>query len=207
MPPAAVAQNRLGNVVTCLTMTTNTLEIIADSMQTPFLGAIINTTQAILENIQTVTRHKEDCVQLLEQIHELLTAIVILHVKSDAGGEMPIEVLHHVGKFTVLTSGIRILHKIHTFVEAQTENNRVKSFFRQGGISTLFKVCQAGLPQSFEFFIRKNILYKLPPNFLQFGSPIPKRAKMVQDGPRWSNSVQFREISRQFSCDLRITYK
>jgi hypothetical protein len=33
-------------------MTTNTLQIIADSMQTPFLGAIINTTQAVLKNIQ-----------------------------------------------------------------------------------------------------------------------------------------------------------
>jgi hypothetical protein len=35
-----------------LTMTTRTLEIIANSMQTPFLGAIINTTQAVLENVQ-----------------------------------------------------------------------------------------------------------------------------------------------------------
>jgi hypothetical protein len=33
-------------------MTTNTLQIIADSMETPFLGAIINTTQAVLESIQ-----------------------------------------------------------------------------------------------------------------------------------------------------------
>jgi hypothetical protein len=33
-------------------MTTNTLQIIADTMETPFLGAIITTTQAVLENIQ-----------------------------------------------------------------------------------------------------------------------------------------------------------
>jgi hypothetical protein len=33
-------------------MTTNTLRIIADSMETPFLGAIINTTQAVLKIIQ-----------------------------------------------------------------------------------------------------------------------------------------------------------
>jgi hypothetical protein len=32
-------------------MTTNTLQIIADSMKTPFLGAIINTTQAVLKMI------------------------------------------------------------------------------------------------------------------------------------------------------------
>ncbi|KAJ7788824.1 hypothetical protein B0H14DRAFT_2627879 [Mycena olivaceomarginata] len=125
MPPSMVTQNRLENVVIGLTMTTNTLQIIADSIQTPFLGAIINTTQAVLQNIQ-----------LLEQIHKLLNAIMILHIKSDAGGEMP----------------IKILHKIYTFVEAQQKRNRVKSFFRQGEVSTLLKDCQVGLQQSFYFF-------------------------------------------------------
>ncbi|KAJ7339275.1 P-loop containing nucleoside triphosphate hydrolase protein, partial [Mycena albidolilacea] len=94
----------------------------------------------------TVSKHKDDCVQLLEQIHKLLNAIMILHIKSDACGEMPIEVLDRVGKFT------EILHKIYTFVEAQQKGNRLKSFFRQGEISTLLKDCQAGLQQSFEFF-------------------------------------------------------
>ncbi|KAJ7787771.1 hypothetical protein B0H14DRAFT_3579018 [Mycena olivaceomarginata] len=161
MPPPTVTQTRLKNVAMCLTMTINTLQIIADSMATPFLGAIINTTNAVLENIQTVNKHKEDSVQLLEQIHKLLDAIVILHIKADA--ELPIEVLDHVRKFTeyfsgpfityhVLTKGIRILHKIYTFVEAQKKGNRVKSFFRQGELGTLLKDCQAGLQQSFDFF-------------------------------------------------------
>jgi hypothetical protein len=52
MPPSTVTQNQLENVVTGLTMTTNTLEIIVDSIQIPFLGAIVNTTQAVLQNIQ-----------------------------------------------------------------------------------------------------------------------------------------------------------
>ncbi|KAJ7894440.1 hypothetical protein B0H14DRAFT_771315, partial [Mycena olivaceomarginata] len=146
MPLSIVTQHRLANVAICLTMTTNTLQIIADSVQIPFLGAIINTTQALLQNIQTVTKHKDDCVQLLEQIHKLLSEIIILHIKSDAGGEMPIEVLDHVGKF------MEILHKIYTFVEAQQKGNRVKSFFQQGKVNTLLKDCQAGLQQSFDFF-------------------------------------------------------
>jgi hypothetical protein len=33
-------------------MSINTLQIIADSMQAPFLGAIINTTNVVLKNIQ-----------------------------------------------------------------------------------------------------------------------------------------------------------
>ncbi|KAJ7812446.1 hypothetical protein B0H14DRAFT_3752483 [Mycena olivaceomarginata] len=144
MPPPTITQTQLENVAMCLTMTTNTLQIIADSMKTPFLGAIINTTNAVLQNMQTVNKHKEDCVQLPEQIHKLLGAIITLHIKADA--ELPIEVLDHVGKFT------EILHKIYTFVEAQQKGNRVKSFFCQGELGTLLKDCQAGLQQSFDFF-------------------------------------------------------
>jgi hypothetical protein len=88
---------------------------------------------------------------------------MILHIKSEAGGEIPPEVLTHVGKFTEyfpcllqthyqLTTEFRVLHKIYTFVEAQQKGNKVKSFFRQGEISTLLKDCQAGLQQSFDFF-------------------------------------------------------
>jgi hypothetical protein len=88
---------------------------------------------------------------------------VVLHIKSDAGGELPTEVLNHVGKFTEyfcclwethyrLTLGIRILHKIHVFVEAQKKGNKVKNFFRQGEMNALLKECQVGLQQSFDFF-------------------------------------------------------
>ncbi|KAJ7321678.1 hypothetical protein DFH08DRAFT_818541 [Mycena albidolilacea] len=153
MSSPTITQNKLQNAVICLTMTTSTLQIIADSMKTPFLDAIINTTRAVLKN-----------VQLLEQIHTLLNTIVILHIKSDTGGEMPPQVLNQVGKFEeycscpleihyILTAKIRILHKIYTFVKAQRKSNQVRNFFRQGEIGTLLKDCQAGLQQAFDFFL------------------------------------------------------
>jgi hypothetical protein len=51
-----------------------------------------------------------------------------------------------------LTTGIRTLHKIYAFVEAQQKGNKVKNFFRQGEMSTMLKDCQAGLQQSLDFF-------------------------------------------------------
>jgi hypothetical protein len=47
---------------------------------------------------------------------------------------------------------IRTLHKIHAFVEAQQNGSKVKSFFRQGEMSTLLKECKAGLQQGFAIF-------------------------------------------------------
>ncbi|KAJ7846743.1 hypothetical protein B0H14DRAFT_3678060 [Mycena olivaceomarginata] len=121
MPPPTITQTRLQNVAMCLTMTTNTLQIIADSMKTPFLGSIINTTNAVLKNIQTVNKHKEDCVQLLEQIHILLDAIIILHIKADA--ELPIEVLDHIGKFTEYLSGPFVTY--HTLTKGLAVRSRL----------------------------------------------------------------------------------
>ncbi|KAJ7841861.1 hypothetical protein B0H13DRAFT_1910051 [Mycena leptocephala] len=82
----------------------------------------------------------------MEQTYELLNAILIVHIKSDTGGELPPSVLTHIGKFT------ETLHKIHTFVEAQQNGSKVKKFFRQGEMSTLLKDCKAGLQQGFEVF-------------------------------------------------------
>jgi hypothetical protein len=102
-----------------------------------------------------ISRHKEDCVQLLEQTQQVLNAIVLLHIKSDAGGDMPPALLHHIGKLTEyfafssqicirLTIGVRILYKIHIFVEAQQKGNKVKTFFRQSENNTLLKDCRTG---------------------------------------------------------------
>ncbi|KAJ7839683.1 hypothetical protein B0H14DRAFT_3140651 [Mycena olivaceomarginata] len=51
----AVIQVRLNAVTTSLTTTANTLDVLADTLDTPFLGAIVNTTQAVLKNIESET--------------------------------------------------------------------------------------------------------------------------------------------------------
>ncbi|KAJ7930834.1 hypothetical protein B0H13DRAFT_2530704 [Mycena leptocephala] len=132
MPPQpTITQIRLNNITTCLTITANTLEVLVDSLKSPFMKAISNTTQSLLKNMQT---------------YELLNTILMVYITSDMGGELPPSVLKHIGKFT------ETLHKIHTFVEAQQNGNKLKNFFHKGEMSTLLKDCKAGLHQGFEIF-------------------------------------------------------
>ncbi|KAJ7925559.1 P-loop containing nucleoside triphosphate hydrolase protein [Mycena leptocephala] len=145
-PQPNVTQVRLNNITTCLNLTICTLETLASSLKSPLLTAMANTTLSVLKNMQTVKQNKNECSQLMEQTYELLNAILIVHIKSDTGGELPPSVLAHIGKFT------ETLHKIHTFVEAQQNGSKVKKFFRQGEMSTLLNDCKAGLQQGFEFF-------------------------------------------------------
>ncbi|KAJ7310791.1 hypothetical protein DFH08DRAFT_756995, partial [Mycena albidolilacea] len=106
--------------------------------------------QSLLKNIETVKKNKRTCIELMEQTHELLNAIIILHINSDTGGILLPSTLNHIGKFT------ETLQKIHSFVEAHQSSSKVKQFFRQGEISTLLKGCKNGLKQGLDFFWLKN---------------------------------------------------
>ncbi|KAJ7828599.1 hypothetical protein B0H13DRAFT_2289955 [Mycena leptocephala] len=117
-----------------------------DNLNAPFLGAICNTTQSLLKNVQSVKQNKDDCTKLMEQTVDLLNAIIAVHITSDACAELPPSVLHDIGKFT------STLHKIHTFVEAQQTGSTLKRIFRQAEMSNLLKDCKAGLQQGFESF-------------------------------------------------------
>ncbi|KAJ7358227.1 hypothetical protein DFH08DRAFT_802069 [Mycena albidolilacea] len=89
MPQPAAIQIQQNMMTTALAATANSLKILADTLNTPFLGAIGNTTQAVLKKIETVKQNKDDCVELLERTHKLLTAIIILYIKSETGAELP----------------------------------------------------------------------------------------------------------------------
>ncbi|KAJ7445452.1 P-loop containing nucleoside triphosphate hydrolase protein [Mycena latifolia] len=101
---------------------------------------------SLLTAVQTVKRNQDDCAHMLEQVHELLYAIIWAHVKSDTGGELSPSMLDNLGKFT------ETLHKIHTFIEAEQEKSKIKQFFRQGEMKALLKACHTGLEQALEMF-------------------------------------------------------
>jgi hypothetical protein len=64
-----------------------------------------------------VKQNKDDCSFLIEQVRELLNAVIIVHVKSDTGAELPPSVLNQIGIFTgylachelmsILTTGLQ----------------------------------------------------------------------------------------------------
>ncbi|KAJ7495086.1 hypothetical protein FB451DRAFT_1163820 [Mycena latifolia] len=137
---------RLNNTIACLTPTLALLDELSDTFGTPFVPAISNTTLSLISAVQNVKRNKDDCIQLLENVYQLLCAIINLHIKSEIKGSLDPTALDHVGKFT------ETLHKIHTFVEAQQDRSKIMHFFRQTETKTLLGECRAGLLQAFEVF-------------------------------------------------------
>jgi hypothetical protein len=47
-----------------------------------------------------IKKNKDECVEMLEKIHQLLYAIVQVHMASNTGGELTPKMLNNLGAFT-----------------------------------------------------------------------------------------------------------
>ncbi|KAJ7302247.1 hypothetical protein DFH08DRAFT_826739 [Mycena albidolilacea] len=84
-----------------------------------------STTEALVKFAEHIKQNKEDYVQLMEQTNALLNVIIILHIKSDTGCELP---------------------------PAQQNQTKIRQFFRQSEMSSLLKDCKAGLEHGLQAF-------------------------------------------------------
>ncbi|KAJ7648955.1 hypothetical protein DFH06DRAFT_1300214 [Mycena polygramma] len=104
MPPQpSLIQIRLNNITKCLNITVSSVEVLSSGLRESSLEAISYTTRSLVKNIeslsQIIKQNKETCIQLLEQTHELLNAILVTYVKSNTGADLPPE---HSTRFTPL---------------------------------------------------------------------------------------------------------
>ncbi|KAF8132133.1 hypothetical protein K438DRAFT_2130997 [Mycena galopus ATCC 62051] len=137
-----VAETNLDRITTCLTLTLPLLNELHDAFGPPFVQSIANTIQTLIKLVQ----NKSECAQLMDGMHEVLYAIVKLHMRSEIVGSLLPAELDDIGKF------IQTLHKIYTFVEAQQQGNKIKHFFRNNEMNKLRQECHSGLKQAQEVF-------------------------------------------------------
>ncbi|KAJ7109590.1 hypothetical protein C8R43DRAFT_962591 [Mycena crocata] len=112
-----LTQIRLNNIIMHFTSAVKTFEILAEALPAPFLEPISRTSRSLLAAVQIIHQNKTDCAQLVEKSYGLLYSIVSIHVKSTTGLELPPSIT---------------LHKIHTYVEAQQDKNKIRHLFRHG---------------------------------------------------------------------------
>ncbi|KAJ7832787.1 P-loop containing nucleoside triphosphate hydrolase protein, partial [Mycena olivaceomarginata] len=141
-----VIEIRIVNIIGCLESAITLLDELNKAFRTPFLQAISNTTLSLITAVQNAKKSKDECIQLMELMYQVLLAIANLHIKSETPGSLPASTIDHLKKF------LETIHKIHTFVEAQQDGNRLKNFFRHSEMNSLLKDCHAGLKQVLELF-------------------------------------------------------
>ncbi|KAJ7120339.1 hypothetical protein C8R44DRAFT_787936 [Mycena epipterygia] len=95
----SILEIRLKNIIACLTPALTLLNELHDGFGPPFIQPISTTTISLISAIQTVKRNKDECARLMEDIHQVLYAIVNMYIRSDTVGCLPPSVVDHIGTF------------------------------------------------------------------------------------------------------------
>ncbi|KAJ7149446.1 hypothetical protein C8R43DRAFT_1236470 [Mycena crocata] len=132
MQPALRAEK----IIQYATLAASTAQEIADAAQVPFLAAAGTMTLAILRSIDTVKSNREQCILMVEQIHEILCTIVDLYALSEVNGALPPTLLADIAKFA------ETLRNVHTFILTLQGTGKIKQFFRQLDTASRLKECR-----------------------------------------------------------------
>ncbi|KAJ6472095.1 hypothetical protein C8R45DRAFT_936753 [Mycena sanguinolenta] len=126
-----VTEIRLENLASCLASIVTVLKELHDAFGLPFVQPISDRVASLIKLVQNVKQNKKECAQLLEDNHQVLYAIINLHVKSETAGT---------------------LQKIYMYIKAQQDKNKFKQLFQYIGMGNLVKECYAELDKAKEIF-------------------------------------------------------
>ncbi|KAK7040420.1 CTLH domain-containing protein [Favolaschia claudopus] len=96
------------------------LQDVSKALQVPFLPAICGICSAILVIFQSAKAHKQEHLQLLKQVQELLWVVVDLSLGAESPDFLPQSVLYNLGNFA------RTLQKIHSLMDAEASSGRFR---------------------------------------------------------------------------------
>ncbi|KAJ7812614.1 hypothetical protein B0H14DRAFT_2605609 [Mycena olivaceomarginata] len=114
---------QLDNIRTCLAPALTLLNELNDAFDPPFVQSIANTILSLVNVLPNIKQNKNECIQLMDNIHHVLYAIMNL-----------------------------TLHKIYIFVEGQQDRNKIKQLFRNKETNNLLKSCRTGLDEAMGVF-------------------------------------------------------
>ncbi|KAJ7246446.1 hypothetical protein C8J57DRAFT_1241496 [Mycena rebaudengoi] len=129
----------LKNLIEYTTLAATTAQAIGTSAQVPFLPSTAALTLAILKCAQSVRSNRDECAQLLEQIHEILCLIVKLYSTSEINGVLSPALLYDIAQFT------ETLQKVLTFLSGKQGIGKLKQLFKKLDTARTLTVCRQEL--------------------------------------------------------------
>ncbi|KAJ7034627.1 P-loop containing nucleoside triphosphate hydrolase protein, partial [Mycena alexandri] len=120
------------------------LQGVGDGQNIPFLQTAAGISQLIMGSIQRVRANKSQCIQLIDQVHEILC--VLFNLCGGFEASLSLALLHNISQF------IETLQKVHVYVRAQADLGIFKRIVKQTEHASQFGECTAGLKQALESF-------------------------------------------------------
>ncbi|KAJ7233076.1 hypothetical protein C8J57DRAFT_1578277 [Mycena rebaudengoi] len=129
------------NLLEYITLAATTAQNIAETAKVPFLGSTAALCLSITKSVQTIRSNKEEYIEILEHIHEILCIIAQLDSTSEIKGVLPTAVLYDIAKFT------EALEKVFTILNGQQKGTlgKIKQLFRQPEAGERLETCKQEL--------------------------------------------------------------
>lgn len=131
----ALTETRINNIITCLKPAVTLLNELSVAFGAPFVQAISETSLSLITALevkypwegfygsnresQNTKKNKDECIQLTENIHQVLFVIISLHIKSEIAGSLTPAILLHIGKFTEYSCSPRDFRDTLTVINAE----------------------------------------------------------------------------------------
>ncbi|KAJ7278390.1 P-loop containing nucleoside triphosphate hydrolase protein [Mycena rebaudengoi] len=120
----------LDSVVKYTTLAATTAQEIASIYSVPFLASAATLTSSILKCVESMKVNQDECVEIVQQIHEILCTVVKLSTATEVNGVPPTALLYDIAQFT------ETLQKIFTSLKAQQSMGKIRKFFTQASNTT-----------------------------------------------------------------------
>ncbi|KAJ6452118.1 hypothetical protein C8R45DRAFT_1083548 [Mycena sanguinolenta] len=143
--PTAI-EIQLKNLAECLTLALEMLNELNSAFAPPFVQPISSTVASLVKLIQNVKQNRKECAQLLENIHQVLYAIIELHIRSEVTGSLSPEMTEQVGTF------MKTLHRVFLYMESQQDRKKLKQLFHNSEMNKIVKDCHAELDEAKKIF-------------------------------------------------------
>ncbi|KAJ6549061.1 P-loop containing nucleoside triphosphate hydrolase protein [Mycena vulgaris] len=143
--PVFGTKNSYSSLLTYATTAARFLQDIAKSTNSvPFLSVIAGVTILILETVESVKKHKDKCMQMVERICDILSALV--NSRGDNEIPFPPAMLHATAEFA------ETLQKVQSFIRGQQDMGTIKRLLRTAESAVQLEECDAGLTRAVDKF-------------------------------------------------------
>ncbi|KAJ7763661.1 hypothetical protein DFH07DRAFT_939280 [Mycena maculata] len=145
MSQRRAAQVRLNVIIEYLTVAAAAVQWHSLARCTPYLNSIPCSLLSLVASVQKQTV-KYEYLELMEEIHTVLYALIKLLTKSKTGEALPPVMSNGIQTF------IQTLENIHLFLESQQDRLKIKHSSRGSANTALLEDCRAGLREAFGAF-------------------------------------------------------
>ncbi|KAJ7462425.1 hypothetical protein FB451DRAFT_1495573 [Mycena latifolia] len=134
------------SLIRLTTVAASTARDLARAAKVPFIGLAADLSQSIVETIIATDSSKDEYTEIVQQINELISAVLSAYESTQIDGILPPSVLYDIGKFT------EFLKNIDSCLKAQRNFGRLRKLLKPSETEVKLRAYKVELQRALDEF-------------------------------------------------------